>query len=199
MLLGLSGCWLAKPWKIDKDGYATLDPGATAEERRNHPSDRYNIVVRHAFRGGKSYANVIGRFRHSSAIAGNPFNSGSRQRRRRRWTLPPPAPPVALSKIDLTPEQVVLREDGNPNDTLGLLVALRASEAVAEEATTKEGAETVAAIEAAATIEATAAASASAGRHRRPARMMITTTSSSRTTSGAAPTTTTTGQRTVRR
>ncbi|KAI4998659.1 hypothetical protein ZWY2020_054001 [Hordeum vulgare] len=42
-------CWLAKPCKIDKDGYTMLGPGATMEERRNHRGDRCNIYGRTRF------------------------------------------------------------------------------------------------------------------------------------------------------
>ena len=57
--------------------------------------------------------------------------------------------------MELPPEQVVLREDGDPNDTLGWHVALRVSEAAAlasAAAAAREATEVAAAIEAAAAM-----------------------------------------------
>lgn len=59
----------------------------------------------------------------------------------------------ARRPLSLPPEQVVLREDGDPDDTPGCLVALRAVAAAAREA-----AEIAAALEAAGALEAEAAA-----------------------------------------
>ena len=52
--------------------------------------------------------------------------------------------------MELPPEQLVLREDGDPDDTPGYLVALRASAAAA--AAAREAAEQAATIQAAAAI-----------------------------------------------
>ncbi|KAI4985573.1 hypothetical protein ZWY2020_018203 [Hordeum vulgare] len=56
-------------------------------------------------------------------------------------------------EYEVPPEQFVLREDGDPDDSPGLLVAMRASQATAVAATREEA-------EIAATIQATAAAAA---------------------------------------
>ncbi|KAE8817515.1 hypothetical protein D1007_04948 [Hordeum vulgare] len=144
------GWHLAKAWKVNTDGYATLGPATTAEECRNHRSGRHNIYGQHAFWDGKSYADVINQHRRASATAGNPVNPGGSQRRPRRQALTPQpprvAPHVAQPEVELLPEQVVLREDGDPDDSQGLLVALRASLVTAA----KEEAEIAAAIHAAA-------------------------------------------------
>ncbi|KAI4970474.1 hypothetical protein ZWY2020_001388 [Hordeum vulgare] len=111
-------CRLAKPWKVTKNGYAMLGPAATEEERRNHRGGR------HAFWDGKSYVDVINQHRRASTATGNPVNPGGSQRRPRHRALTPQPPPVAPPEVELPPEQVVLREDGDPDDSPGLLVAL---------------------------------------------------------------------------
>nr|XP_040252049.1 SH3 domain-containing protein C23A1.17-like [Aegilops tauschii subsp. strangulata] len=60
-------------------------------------------------------------------------------------TIAPPSPP----EIELPPEQVILREDGDPDDTPRYHVAVRASEATAAAAAVKDAAEIAAAIQAA--------------------------------------------------
>ncbi|KAI4988425.1 hypothetical protein ZWY2020_030055 [Hordeum vulgare] len=53
----------------------------------------------------------------------------------------PPAPPAATpvpEEFDLPPEQIVLYEDGDPDDTPGLLVDLRASQATSAAAVAAE-------------------------------------------------------------
>ncbi|KAI4992904.1 hypothetical protein ZWY2020_007217 [Hordeum vulgare] len=63
-----------------------------------------------------------------------------RPRRRAAVPQPPPSAPPVPAEFDLPPEQVVLRVDGDPDDTPGLLVALRASQAMAAVAATAEAA-----------------------------------------------------------
>ncbi|KAM3328891.1 hypothetical protein ACQJBY_026160 [Aegilops geniculata] len=162
-LLVPSGCRLAQGWKLDKDGYPRRGPGATAEEKRT--GGRNNIAGRHAFWDGKEYAAVIGAFRLAESGV-TPDLIGDRRRllvprprpaARDRRAPPPPAPapadPPAPPEVELPPEQLVLREDGDPDDTPGYLVALRASAATAEAAAAaREAAEQAAAIQAAAAI-----------------------------------------------
>ncbi|VAH04263.1 unnamed protein product [Triticum turgidum subsp. durum] len=165
-LLVPPGCRLPHDWKLDKDGYPTRGPGATAEEKRT--SGRNNIAGRHAFWDGKEYAAVIGAYRLAESGV-TPDLVGDRRRllvprprpaaRGRRAPLAPapaPANPPAPPEVELPPEQLVLREDGDPDDTPGYLVALRASAAAAaaaEAATAaREAAEQAAAIQAAAAI-----------------------------------------------
>ncbi|KAF6999998.1 hypothetical protein CFC21_015959 [Triticum aestivum] len=154
------GCRLPHDWKLDKDGYTTRGPGATAEEKRT--GGRNNIAGRHAFWDGKDYAAVIGAYRLAESGV-TPDLIGDRRRllvpRPRpaahgRRAPPPPAPapadPPAPPEVELPPEQLVLQEDGDPDDTPGYLVALRASAATA--AAAREAAEQAAAIQAAAAI-----------------------------------------------
>ncbi|KAI4988544.1 hypothetical protein ZWY2020_030174 [Hordeum vulgare] len=48
-LLVPSGCRLAKPWRICRDGYPTLDNPSTPEQLRVHPGGRYNTRGRHDY------------------------------------------------------------------------------------------------------------------------------------------------------
>ncbi|KAI4987185.1 hypothetical protein ZWY2020_019985 [Hordeum vulgare] len=48
-LLVPSGCRLAKPWRISKDGYPTKGDPPTAEELRTNRGGRYNAHGRHDF------------------------------------------------------------------------------------------------------------------------------------------------------
>ncbi|KAI4967722.1 hypothetical protein ZWY2020_016971 [Hordeum vulgare] len=77
-LLVPPGCRLAKPWKVSKDGYATLGPTATADEVRNHCGGRHNIRGWHVVWDVKSFNAVIGQHRLVVAAAGT-------QRHRLRW------------------------------------------------------------------------------------------------------------------
>ncbi|XBH76558.1 hypothetical protein VPH35_103174 [Triticum aestivum] len=164
-LLEPPGCRLPHDWKLDKDGYPTRGPGATAKEKRT--GGRNNIVGRHAFWDGKEYAAVIGAFRLAESGV-TPDLVGDRRRLlvprprpaargRRAPPAPAPAPadPPAPPEVELLPEQLVLREDGDPDDTPGYLVALRASAAAA--AATEAAAAAREAAEQAAAIQATAA------------------------------------------
>ncbi|KAF7035957.1 hypothetical protein CFC21_046736 [Triticum aestivum] len=158
-LLVPPGCRLLHNWKLDKDGYPRRGPDATAEEKRT--GGRNNIAGRHAFWDGKEYAAVIGAYRLAESGV-TPDLIGDRRRLlvprprpeargRRAPPLPAPAPadPPAPPEVELPPEQVVLREDGDPDDTPGYLVTLRASVAAAA---AREAAEQAAAIQAAAAI-----------------------------------------------
>ncbi|KAI4994495.1 hypothetical protein ZWY2020_034136 [Hordeum vulgare] len=118
-LLVPPGCRLVKPWKVSKDGFATMGPPATAEELRNHRDGLYNVRGRHAFWDGKSY-NII-------AKAPAPGKAATRriQRPPRRHRQSPPLRRPA--EFELLLEQFVLREDGDLT-TIGLLVASRASQ-----------------------------------------------------------------------
>ncbi|KAI4988563.1 hypothetical protein ZWY2020_030193 [Hordeum vulgare] len=126
-LLVSSGCRLAKPWRICKDGYPTLDNPATPEQVRVHPGGRYNIRGRHDYWDGKNYNDVIRRHRQAAAAG----NAGGIPCRCRAAILhPPPAAPMVAPTVpaeyEVPPEQFVLREDGDPDDSPGLLVAMRA-------------------------------------------------------------------------
>ncbi|KAE8796662.1 hypothetical protein D1007_28284 [Hordeum vulgare] len=136
-LLVPPGCRLAKPWKVSKDGYATMGPPSMVEELRNHHGGRHNIRGRHEFWDDKNYNDVIAQHRRPSAAAGNP--DGIQRRPRRRAPVPQPLP-AALPECELLPEQFVLRKDGDPGDSPGLPVALRASQATATAATEAEAA-----------------------------------------------------------
>ncbi|KAI4970327.1 hypothetical protein ZWY2020_001241 [Hordeum vulgare] len=126
-LLVPPGCRLAKPWRICKDGYPTLTNPATPEQLRTLPAS-----------GGSG--------------------EGAPRRHRAAIPHPPPAASVAAPAVpaeyEVPPEQFVLREDGDPDDSPGLLVAMRASQATTAEAAAREEAEIAAA------IQATAAAAA---------------------------------------
>ncbi|KAI4978584.1 hypothetical protein ZWY2020_015337 [Hordeum vulgare] len=128
-LLVPPGCRLAKPWSVSKDGYPTQDDPATPKELRTHPGDRGG--------GGGQ------RRRHpASPLGDNPPPPAA---------APTMAPAVAPSEYELPPEQFLLRKDGDPDNSPGLLVALRASQATAA-AAAREEAEIVVAIQAETTL-----------------------------------------------
>ncbi|KAE8783415.1 hypothetical protein D1007_43188 [Hordeum vulgare] len=128
-LLVPPGCRLAKPWRICKDGYPTLENPATPEQLRALPAGG----------GGRR------RRRHPAS-------------RRAAIPHPPPAAPVVAPAVpaeyEVPPEQFVLREDGDPDDSPGLLVAMRASQATATAVAAREEAEIAAAIQATAAVGA---------------------------------------------
>ncbi|KAI4982057.1 hypothetical protein ZWY2020_022549 [Hordeum vulgare] len=146
-LLVPPGCRLAKPWRICKDGYPTLDNPATPEQLRVHPGGCYNTRRRHAYWDGKNYNDVITRYRQEAA-AGDADSIP----RRRRAAIPHPPPttpvvaPAVSTEYEVPPEQFVLREDGDPDDSPGLLVAMRASQATTAAAAAREEAEIATAI-----------------------------------------------------
>ncbi|XBI40052.1 hypothetical protein VPH35_124709 [Triticum aestivum] len=157
-LLVLPGCRLPHDWKLDKDGYPRRGPGATAEEKWTGGCN--NIAGRHAFWDDKDYAAVIRACRLAESGGTADLVPRPRPEARGRPAPPPPAPaiadPPAPPEVELPPEQLVLREDGDPDDTPGYLVALRASVAAAAAAeaaaAAREAAEQAAAIQAAAAI-----------------------------------------------
>ena len=113
-LLVPPGCRLPHDWKLDKDGYPTRGPGATAEEKRT--GGRNNIAGRHAFWDGKDYAAVIGAYRLAESGV-TPDLVGDRRRLlvprprpaargRRAPPAPAPAPadPPAPPEVELPPE-----------------------------------------------------------------------------------------------
>ncbi|VAI69437.1 unnamed protein product [Triticum turgidum subsp. durum] len=164
-LLVPSGCRLPRNWKIDADHYATPGPSATEEELRNHSGGRHNIEGRKRFWCGKDYWEVMAAFRLGAAGESPDLTGRSgrlrappppHDRHRRggghgvhRALAPAPAAAPLPPGIDLPPEQVILREDGDPDDTPGYHVAVRASEAAAAAAEAMEAAEIAAAIQAA--------------------------------------------------
>ncbi|KAI4979938.1 hypothetical protein ZWY2020_016691 [Hordeum vulgare] len=91
-LLVSPGCRLAKPWRINKDGYPMKGDPPTAEELRTHRGGRYNARGRHAFWDGKSYYVVVAQLR---------------PRRQASVPQPPPTFPPVPEEFDLPPEQVV--------------------------------------------------------------------------------------------
>ncbi|KAI4971250.1 hypothetical protein ZWY2020_002164 [Hordeum vulgare] len=108
----------------------------------------------HAYWDGKNYNDVIRRYRQAAAAGGA---EGIPRRRRAAIPHPPPAAPVVAPPVpaeyEVPPEQFVLREDGDPDDSPGPLVAMRASQVTAEAATTaREEAEIAAAIQATAAV-----------------------------------------------
>nr|XP_020175783.1 proline-rich receptor-like protein kinase PERK10 [Aegilops tauschii subsp. strangulata] len=166
------GCRIPRNWKIDADGYSTPGPGTSEEELRSHSGGRHNAIGRRNFWRGKDYWEVIAAFRLAAAGVTPDLMGGSgrlrapppppdrRRRAGRHGAHPPAAPaptaPPSSPELELSPEQVILREDGDPNDTPGYHVALRASEAAAA----REAAEVAAAIEAAEAMAAEQAAMA---------------------------------------
>ncbi|VAH12887.1 unnamed protein product [Triticum turgidum subsp. durum] len=159
------GYRLPRNWKIDAEGFATPGPDTTEEELRNHSGGRHNMECRKRFWCGKDYWEVMAAFRLAAA-GETPDLTGRSGRlrtpppphdRRRRggghgvYPAPAPAPaaPPSPPGIELPPEQVILREDGDPDDTPGYHVAIRASEAAAAAAEAMEAAEIAAAIQAA--------------------------------------------------
>ncbi|KAI5003382.1 hypothetical protein ZWY2020_030542 [Hordeum vulgare] len=119
-LLVPPGCRLAKPWRINKDGYATQGDPATAEELRTHRGGRYNIRGRHAFWDGKNYNAVIAQLI---------------PRRRAAVPQPLPAAPPVPPEFDLPPEQA----------TTAAAAAAEAAREEAEIAVTIQAAEALAA------------------------------------------------------
>ena len=161
-LLVPPGCRLPHDWKLDKDGYPRRGPGATAEEKRT--GGRNNIAGRHAFWDGKEYAAIIGAYRLAESGV-TPDLIGDRRcllvprpspvargRRAPPPCAPAPVDPPAPPEVELPPEQLVLWEDGDPDDTPGYLIALHASAATEAAVAAREAAEQAAAIQAAAAI-----------------------------------------------
>ncbi|KAE8791401.1 hypothetical protein D1007_34149 [Hordeum vulgare] len=102
-------CRLAKPWRVSKDSYPTLDDPATPQELRTHPGGRHNICGRHAFWDGKSYYDIINWHRQAAAAAAAGNVGGIQRRRLATIPHPPPtapamAPAVAPPEYELSSE-----------------------------------------------------------------------------------------------
>ncbi|XBH95555.1 hypothetical protein VPH35_086098 [Triticum aestivum] len=108
--------------------------------------------------------------RPPSAAAPSPSSSSALRRPRRpppaaapspsssRRPVPAIARPASPPVVEIPPEQFALREDGDPDDCPGYLIALRASQAEAAAAEAREAAELQAALDAAAAMAAAAEA-----------------------------------------
>ncbi|XBH70852.1 hypothetical protein VPH35_098428 [Triticum aestivum] len=179
------GCRLPHAFHIIADGYPTRGPGASPDELRRHEGGRWNIVGRARFWKCKDYWTVVAQARRESRTGGSssaprgsssaPRGSSSAPRRPRR---PPPAAapspssfrrpvptlarPASPPVVEIPPEQFALREDGDPDDCPGYLIALRASQAeaaaAAAAAEAREAAELQASLDAAAAMAAAAEA-----------------------------------------
>ncbi|XBJ10936.1 hypothetical protein VPH35_015704 [Triticum aestivum] len=149
------GCHLPHIFHITADGYPTRGPGATPEEFRRHEGGRWNIakVVAQARRdsetGGPSSAP---RRSCRPPPAATPSPSSSRR------PVPTLAGPAAPPAVEIPPEQFALREDGDPDDYPGYLIALWVSRAEAAVVEAREAAELQAALDAAAAMAAAAEA-----------------------------------------
>ncbi|KAM3411877.1 hypothetical protein ACQJBY_003506 [Aegilops geniculata] len=124
------------PWRIGADGFPTRGPPSTAEQLRAFPGARYNRKARCRFWRGKDYDVVLGAFR--DAVVGRPIGDitgevGSSHRRRRHGPpAPGPSPPTqqappAPTLVPIPPAQAALAQDGDPDDTPGLLAVLAQS------------------------------------------------------------------------
>nr|XP_020153622.2 wiskott-Aldrich syndrome protein family member 2-like [Aegilops tauschii subsp. strangulata] len=121
-----------RPWRISTDGYPMQGPPATNAELSAHPARPPR---------GLPVGDITG--------------EAGPSRPRRRAPPPTPAPPAPAEAVT-PPEQAMLQQDGDPEDTPGLLVALarlakEAAAAAAREA--KEQAAALAAVEAAVAAE----------------------------------------------
>ena len=121
-----------RPWRISADGFPTQGVPATKAELRAHPGGRYNRKGRRHFWKGKRFDDVIGAFKR--AARGLPVGDLSRGAgpSQPRGCIPAPTPaPAAPADVVIPPEQAALQQDGDPEDTPGLLAILAQS---AEEA-----------------------------------------------------------------
>ena len=138
-----------RPWRISADGYPTQGPPATNAELSAHPGGRCNRRNRRRFWRGKRFHDVIGAFKR--AVRGLPVGDitgevgPSRLRGRGRAPPPGPAPPAPAEAVIL-PEVAALRQDGDPEDTPGLLAALARSSEEAAAAAAREAEEQAAAL-----------------------------------------------------
>ena len=164
------GCRLPRVFHITADGYPTRGPGATTAELRQHEGGRWNIVGRTRFWKGKDFWAVVAQSRREMRTGGSSSGPGGSSSVPRRPRHPPPAaapspssscrPVPAIARpasppvVEIPPEQFALREDSNPDDCPGYLIALRASQAEAAAAAAREADELQAALGAAAAVEA---------------------------------------------
>ena len=122
---------LPRPWRISADGFPTQGVPATPAELRAHPGGRYNRKGRRHFWKGKRFDDVIGAFKRAArGLPVGDLSRGAGPSQPRRAPAPTPAP-AAPADVVIPPEQAALQQDGDPEDTLGLLAILAQS---AEEA-----------------------------------------------------------------
>ncbi|XBI11678.1 hypothetical protein VPH35_138683 [Triticum aestivum] len=152
-----SGCRLSHAFRITADGYPTRGPGASRDVLRRHEGGRWNIVGSSGVADGRLVV-CTGRLVVCPAPA-PPSPSGGHAVSKlvppsgahpRRARLPP--------AVEIPSEQFALREDDDPNDCPGYLIALRASQAEAAVAEAREAAELQVALNAAAAMAAAAEA-----------------------------------------
>nr|XP_020173937.1 testis-specific gene A8 protein-like [Aegilops tauschii subsp. strangulata]XP_040253621.1 testis-specific gene A8 protein-like [Aegilops tauschii subsp. strangulata]XP_040258537.1 testis-specific gene A8 protein-like [Aegilops tauschii subsp. strangulata] len=148
------------PWRISADGYPTQGPPATNAELSAHPGGRFNRKNRRRFWKGKRFNDVIGAFKRAARglPVGDITGEAGPSRLRGRGHAPPPGPaPPAPAEAVIPPEVAALRQDGDPEDTPGLLAALAWSSEEAAAAAAREAEE---ASEIAAAIQASEAMAA---------------------------------------
>ena len=122
---------LPRPWRISADGFPTQGVPATPAELRAHPGGRYNRKGRRHFWKGKRFDDVIGAFKRAArGLPVSDLSHGAGPSQPRRAPAPTPAP-AAPAEVVIPPEQAALQQDGDPEDTPGLLAILAQS---AEEA-----------------------------------------------------------------
>ncbi|XBH59968.1 hypothetical protein VPH35_114623 [Triticum aestivum] len=123
---------LPRPWRISADGFPTQGVPATPAELRAHPGGRYNRKGRHHFWKGKRFDDVIGAFKRAArGLPVGDLSRGAGPSQPRRAPAPTPAP-AAPAEVVIPPEQAAVQQDGDPEDTPGLLAILAQS---VEEAT----------------------------------------------------------------
>ncbi|XBI30937.1 hypothetical protein VPH35_054577 [Triticum aestivum] len=165
------GCRLPNAFRMTADGYPTRGPGASPDELRRHKGGRWNIVGRTKFWKWKDYWRVIAQARRESRAGGSSSASGGSSSAPRRPRHPPPAAtpspsssrcpvptlagPASPPAVEIPPEQFAMREDGDPDDCPGYLIALRASQE--EAAAAAAAAEAREAVELQAVLDAAAA------------------------------------------
>ncbi|XBI96345.1 hypothetical protein VPH35_032640 [Triticum aestivum] len=123
-------------------------------------------ITADGFWKGNDYWAVVAQARRELRTGGSSSGPGGSSSAPRLPRRPPPAaapsrrPVPALARpafppvIEIPPEQVALREDGDPDDCPGYLIALRASQAEAAAAEAREAAEMQAALDTAAAMAA---------------------------------------------
>ncbi|KAF7091458.1 hypothetical protein CFC21_094035 [Triticum aestivum] len=163
-MMVLPGCRLPHVFRITADGYPTRGPDASLDELRRHEGGRWNIVGRARFTDRRLIvwpgrlvvcpARLV--FRPAPAPPSPPVAASSPSSSRR--PVPALARPTSPPVIEIPPEQFALREDGDPDDCPGYLIALRESQAEAAAAEAREAAELQAALDAATAMAAAAEA-----------------------------------------
>ena len=112
---------LPRPWRISADGFPTQGVPATPAELRAHPGGRYNRKGRRHFWKGKRFDDVIGAFKRAArGLPVGDLSRGAGPSQPRRAPAPTPAP-AAPAEVVIPPEQAALQQDGDPEDTPGLL------------------------------------------------------------------------------